>query len=113
MKRRVIIIWTTLHLAVIGGHEAVVPLLLEHEADVDAKDNDGWAALHMAAGNEHDAMVRLLLEYNAYVNAEKKDEQTSLLLTARRGHEIVQLLQSTVGNLATPSSLLFPLRGKS
>ena len=90
-----------------------MPLLLEHEADVDAKDNDGWAALHMAAGNEHDAMVRLLLEYNAYVNAEKKDEQTSLLLTARRGHEIVQLLQSTVGNLATPSSLLFPLRGKS
>jgi ankyrin repeat protein len=62
----------------------------------------------------HDAMVRLLLEHNAYVNAEGKDGQAALLLAARRGHEaVVQLLQSTVGNLATPSSLLSPLCGKS
>jgi ankyrin repeat protein len=98
-------------LAAIDGREAVVRLLLEHEAGVDAKDNDGWAALHMAAGNGHDAMVRLLLEHNAYVNVEEIDGQTALLLVARRGHEaVVQLPQSTIGNLATPSSLLSSLR---
>src|SRR5437763_1008901 len=28
------------------GNEAVVRLLLEHKADVNAQDDDGWTALH-------------------------------------------------------------------
>jgi hypothetical protein len=31
---------TALHIAAKNGHEAVVRLLLEHKADVDAKNND-------------------------------------------------------------------------
>jgi ankyrin repeat protein len=51
-----------LHLAAIGGHQAVVRLLLEdYKADVEAKTNDGWTALHCAAGGGHEAVVRLLL----------------------------------------------------
>jgi hypothetical protein len=38
-------------LAAGNGHEAVVRLLVEKGADVDAKDNDGGTALRWAAGS--------------------------------------------------------------
>jgi ankyrin repeat protein len=45
-----------------GGHEAVIRLLLELRADINAWDNKGRTALHHAAGEGHKAVVRLLLE---------------------------------------------------
>ena len=42
------------------GHVAVVQLLLEKGADVEAKDQSGWTALHWAARSGHEAVVRLL-----------------------------------------------------
>jgi ankyrin repeat protein len=46
----------------------VVKLLLEHKADVNAKDRDGETALHGAASRGHEALVKLLLEHKADVN---------------------------------------------
>lgn len=50
--------WTALHWAAGNGHEAVVQLLLEHEADVHT--GNGWTALYRASGNGHEAVVQLL-----------------------------------------------------
>ena len=45
-------------------------LLLDRNADVMAKDNDGWKALQSAARNGHEGVVRLLLDQNADISAE-------------------------------------------
>jgi ankyrin repeat protein len=57
--------WTPLHRASINGALEVVRLLLEHGADVEAKDNDGETALQVAAYKGHDEVVELLREHGA------------------------------------------------
>ncbi|KAI9854022.1 MAG: hypothetical protein M1813_001583 [Trichoglossum hirsutum] len=98
------------------GHEAMVRLLVEKGADVNAKDGHGNTALLWAAKCGHEATVRLLLEkeadtevalpwaaecgYEAIlvemgVNINTKDDggRTALLQAAKGGHEaIVRLL---------------------
>jgi ankyrin repeat protein len=84
-------------------------LLLEHKADVDAKNNNGLTVLHMAARTGHEAVVRLLpekgadikavalllLEHKADVDAKDNGRETVLHVASKNGHEAVaqQLLE--------------------
>jgi ankyrin repeat protein len=45
-----------------GGHEAIVKLLLEKGADVNAQGGDYGNALQAASSEGHEAIVKLLLE---------------------------------------------------
>lgn len=45
------------------GHEEVIKLLLEKDADPESKDRGGLTPLSWAAKNGHEAVVKLLLEY--------------------------------------------------
>ncbi|XTI82236.1 ankyrin repeat-containing domain protein, partial [Cenococcum geophilum] len=83
-----------LHWAAIEGHEAMVKLLLDHNANIDTKDEDEWAALHWAAIREHSAVVQLLLENRADVEAADGSEYgTALIRASMGGHkEVVQSL---------------------
>jgi hypothetical protein len=78
------------------GLEAVVyKLLLETNADVEAKDKVyGRTPLSFAAGKGYEAVVKLLLEANADVEAKDKyGGRTPLLFAAGKGHEaVVKLL---------------------
>ena len=81
---------TPLIYAARSGHEAVVRLLLEHGADVEAKDKErGETALILAAGSGYEAIVRRLLERRADVEAKEKERGTALILSAMLGHEAV------------------------
>jgi hypothetical protein len=71
------------------GLEAVVRVLLEHKAEVDAKDRYGRMALHGAAARGREAVVRVLLEYKADVDAKDRYGRTALLWAANRGHGVV------------------------
>ncbi|KAH7117332.1 hypothetical protein EDB81DRAFT_243041 [Dactylonectria macrodidyma] len=87
--------FTDLMLASYYGHRAVVKLLLEKGAKIEAKDSGhGRTPLLWAAVNGHEDIVKLLLEKGADVEAkDSEDGQTPLSWAAENGHEdIVKLL---------------------
>jgi ankyrin repeat protein len=51
-----------LHAACEKGHADVVEFLLRHDADVDARDEDGNCPLHTATENQQTQVVQLLLD---------------------------------------------------
>jgi ankyrin repeat protein len=69
-------------LAVENGHEAVVKLLLDKNADLESKDEYGQTALSWAVANDREAVVKLLLDKNADI--ESKYGWTPLPRTAMR-----------------------------
>jgi hypothetical protein len=80
---------TALYWAAGNGHEAVVKLLLDKGADLEAKDEWGQTPLSQAARNGHEAVVKLLLDKGADLEAKDKWGQTPLWQAARNGHEAV------------------------
>jgi ankyrin repeat protein len=83
---------TALHIAAKGGNEAVIRLLVEFGADVNAKNVEGHTALHLVADRGHEAGARLLVD-RANVNAKTNLGATALHFAAEQGHEaIVRLL---------------------
>ena len=57
-----------LHIASEQGQFMVVRVLLMHQADVNASDEDDWTPLHTASWNGHSKVARLLLERGADAN---------------------------------------------
>jgi ankyrin repeat protein len=66
---------------------AVVQLLLEKGADIEAKGNSGQTALQLAAKNEHEATAR------ADIEAKDSDGRTELRLAAGNRHGAILLLE--------------------
>ena len=57
---------TTLQrLAEEGNNKPLINILLDHGANIEARDNKGYTPLHYAASNGHQATVALLLERGA------------------------------------------------
>ena len=84
---------TPLHFAARSGHRDIVDLLLEKNAQIEAKDRDQITPLHLAARSGHRDIVDLLLEKNAQIEAKDRDQITPLHFAARSGHrDIVDLL---------------------
>lgn len=57
--------WTPLHYAATNGHVAIIELLLEHHAYIDAESPNGTTPLMMAAHYGTPAAVKILLEAGA------------------------------------------------
>ncbi|KAI3339128.1 hypothetical protein F4824DRAFT_508504 [Ustulina deusta] len=75
------------------GHKAVVQLLLDRGANINASNWVNNTALIEAAREGHEAVVQLLLHYGANINASNRVNNTALIEAAREGHEaVVQLL---------------------
>ena len=64
-------------------------LLLEHGADVNARQEGGWTALHAASQNGDVEMVRLLIAGGADVRARAENQQNALDLALSKGHQAV------------------------
>src|ERR1700719_3988977 len=78
---------TPLSWAAQNGHEGVMKLLLDKNADIESKDIEyGQKPLSWAASSGHEAVVKLLLD--GYADIEPKAEyygQTPLSLAAENG----------------------------
>jgi ankyrin repeat protein len=81
-----------LHTAAHGGHETVLRLLIEHQAEVSAQDIAGATALHCSAYFRHETVTRLLLEDGAEVSAKTNNGWTALHFAARGGSEALTVL---------------------
>jgi len=74
-------------------HVEVAKLLLEHGADLNAKNKYGWTPLHYAALNGRVDIVATLLEHGADPNVQDKFGRTPLHLAASEGRvDVVRLL---------------------
>ncbi|KAL1496537.1 hypothetical protein AB1Y20_014143 [Prymnesium parvum] len=103
--------YSPLNLAARNGHEGVVRLLLENNADIAARENGGDSPLHWAAKNGHEGVVRLLLENNADIAASTNAGKSPLHYAARNGHEgaVRLLLENNADIAASTNAGLSPL----
>jgi len=84
---------TLLHDASYHGPAEIVHLLLQHNANVNAKGSHDCTPLHLASLHGHTKVARLLLEYGADVHVKDKYNDTPLDdATGGEYHDIVQLL---------------------
>lgn len=85
-----------------SGNTEIMQLLLNADADTEAKDNDGWTSLMYAATEGDVKAVKLLLDYGADINGHNGDGSvgwanatTPLMGAAYWGEEaVVKLLLS-------------------
>ena len=83
-----------LHLAVIMGHENIVRLLLQNNADLYSKNEGGVTLLHFAADAGRTAIITLLLGFSSQPDldntinrrSELHSQQTPLQLAIEKGH---------------------------
>ena len=79
--------WTPLHYAATGGHLAIIELLLEHHAYIDAESPNGTTPLMMAAHYGSAAAVKLLLEAGADPRLKNQLGLTAIDFANRAGRE--------------------------
>jgi ankyrin repeat protein len=73
-------------------------LLVDHDADVNARNEDLRTPLHLASWNGRFAIVRLLLERGADIHERDIDGRTPYALASRSGeHDIMRLLLGMTG----------------
>jgi ankyrin repeat protein len=72
--------------ACLHGHTDCASLLIDHKADVNARDRGGWSAL-CGAAFEDDSLsfscVKLLVQNGADVNSQSNDGWTPLMLSVK------------------------------
>ena len=75
--------WTPLHSAAYSGQTQIAVLLLQHGADVHAKDNKGWTPLHRTARNGNTEIAVQLLQHGADIHAKQNNNWTPLHYATR------------------------------
>jgi hypothetical protein len=86
---------TPLHATSRSGHAEVAHVLLQHNADVNARSAHyfEWTPLHFASSKGHVKVVQLLLEHGADINAQSTSHSTPLKFASLNGRlEVVRLL---------------------
>jgi hypothetical protein len=68
------------------GHTECARLLIEHHADVNARDNEGYGALYGAAGGGHLSCVQLLVQSGADVDCQSNGGWTPLMRSTRNNY---------------------------
>ena len=94
--------WTPLHYAATGGHVAIVQLLLDESAYIDAESPNGTTPLMMAARYGNPAVVKLLLEEGADLHLKNQIGLTALDF-AKQGNQpgAVKVIEAAIDQSAS------------
>ena len=90
--------FTPLHFACQEGHLDVASVLLDRQANIEARNEDHLGEDHfnplmVASQNGHPAVVSLLLERQADISARDKNQHTALHIASSNDHQgVVALL---------------------
>jgi len=85
---------TPLHWSSRDGHLGVSRVLLDHDANVNARMQNYLTPMHLSAGNGHLEIVKLLLERGADIHAMNGEGQTPYQVSLQSGkREIADLLR--------------------
>ncbi|MEO5500358.1 MAG: ankyrin repeat domain-containing protein [Ginsengibacter sp.] len=76
-----------IHSACAISHLGIVELLLEHDADVNAKQMNGVTPLHSTCHNGQTKLSKILLENGAEINAKMDNGQTPLFMAQEKGFQ--------------------------
>ena len=93
---------TRLMAAAHAGDDARIALLLDHGAEIDAKDDQGYTALMFAANSGRDQAVRLLLSRGADPNATDLQRSTPLMFAAQHDH--INIVRQLLDSGADPNA---------
>ena len=77
---------TTLHFATIAVSLDAMDNLVNHELELEARDNNGETPLHWAAAKGRPEVIRCLIDRGANVSAVNKKGQTPLLVSLKANH---------------------------
>ncbi len=80
---------TPLHVTARRGDVEFSRVLLEHGADIEARDEGDWSPLERAMNNGHVEITRALLEHGVNVNAQDTARCTPLYWASRWGNPAV------------------------
>jgi ankyrin repeat protein len=84
---------TPLHMASTYGHVEVARVLVEHGADMAARNDEGYSPLHVASKNGHVDVARFLVEHGADMLARDNGDGTPLHVASIPGCvEVARLL---------------------
>jgi len=81
--------WTPLHIASLGGHEAIARLLVGRGADLTAKDHHGWKPLDLALMAGQEAVACLLISHGVDVTTADSHGWTALHFALMGGQDVV------------------------
>jgi hypothetical protein len=95
--------WTCVHLAVAGGHEKVVTLLLENGAEFSV-DIDGWTPLHVAVHKGNENIVKLLLEIGATISVKDENRFTAMDWATSPEERLGHLEDRLIQKVMSPST---------
>lgn len=94
--------FSVLHAAVMTDNEVMVEFLINHGADVQAKNDEGITPLHIVLYPE---IASLLIRHGADVNAAADDGSTPLHAQASDGEERLDVVEVLLQHGANPSLL--------
>jgi ankyrin repeat protein len=86
-----------IHIAAQNGHMDLVKLLIDREADLDAKNKKGNTALHMAVEYDYYESCQLLIEAGASTTIENDDGHPAIKgIEGEKSLAVVQLLSAKI-----------------
>jgi uncharacterized protein len=89
--------WAPLHYAATNGHTAIMSLLLEHYAFIDATSPNGTTPLMMAASYGSPAAVKLLLDEGADTDMKNMQGLSAINFAQRASRqEVVEMITAAI-----------------